>query len=346
MTMRDPDRTAAGGQVQHDLRQRVGSLLLDNADAIAADAAATFSYTGADEALDEAYCTRLGRVLLHALVFAVREARLDARGGFVGDLRRTVLERGVSISRLCTFAYLIERAAVDEIALDESLGATSEPWPLVAQFIRRASFDMLGAYSEGRQMEPAGAALVDRLTTVHTRAVLDVVLAKEAERACRYGYPLALMLFDVDDLSAINRDHGYGVGDRILEHLGTLIRTYFRQHDWVARHSEDSIAVLLTRMDADHAVDLSERVRSTVQERLGSVDHRTDRRLSVTVSAAVVTVRPSVGDVIDPERLVAEAEAALARAKAQGPNRVEHADGYVTVRRAGSAVPGQPYSSS
>ena len=65
------------------------------------------------------------------------------------------------------------------------------------------------------------------------------------------GYAVSLILFDVDRLSEINQQHGYGVGDKVLERLGILIRQYFRQHDWVARHSEDSIAVLLSRILGD-----------------------------------------------------------------------------------------------
>ena len=174
-------------------------------------------------------------------------------------------------------AYLTERTVLDELALDEALGATSEPWPLVAQMVRRASFDLLAAYTERAQLEPSETAIVDRLTTLYTKPVFDAVLAKEVERAGRFGYPVSLILFDVDRLSEINEKHGYGVGDKILERLGILVRQYFRQHDWVARHAEDSIAVLLTRTDADQASRLAERVRATVEERLGFTDYRTDR---------------------------------------------------------------------
>ena len=123
----------------------------------------------------------------------------------------------------------------------------------------------------------------------------------------------------MDHLSAINQEHGYGVGDKILERLGILIRNYFRQHDWVARHSEDSIAVLLSRTDADHASELAERVRSTVEERLGFVDHLTDSPVAVTVSAAIINVTIGVGDVIDTERLMADAEAAARARETAGP---------------------------
>ncbi len=194
--------------------------------------------------------------------------------------------------------------------------------------MRRASFDLLAAYTERAQLEPSGAAIVDRLTTLYTRPLIDAVLAKEAERAGRFGYQISLILFDVDRLSQLNKEHGYGVGDKVLERLGILIRQYFRQHDWVARHSEDSIAVLLTRTDADAAAGLAEQVRGTVEERLGFKDHRTDQHVTVTVTAAVVNVNVNVGEVIDSERLMADAEAALDRGKRAGRNRVVRVDGY------------------
>jgi diguanylate cyclase (GGDEF)-like protein len=234
---------------------------------------------------------------------------------------------------------LTERTALDELALDDTLGATSEPWPLVAQLVRRASFDFLAAYTERVRLEPTDAAVIDTLTTLHTRPLFDAVLAKEVERAGRYGYAISLILFDVDHLSRINQEHGYGVGDRILERLGILIRQYFRQYDWVARYSEDAIAVLLSRTDAVHASSLAERVRATVEERLGFTDHRSDRLVPVTLSAAVINVQALVGNVIDPERLMADADAAVGRAKQQGRNRVERVDGYVGVLRAESPTP-------
>jgi len=86
--------------------------------------------------------------------------------------------------------------------------------------------------------------------------------------------------------------------------------------------------VLLTRTDADHASELAEHLRATGEERLGLTDHRTDRPVHVTVSVGAINVNVAVGDVIDPERLLADAEAAVERAKRHGRNRVERVDGY------------------
>ena len=66
---------------------------------------------------------------------------------------------------------------------------------------------------------------------------------------------------------------------------------------------------------------------------------RSDLPVSVTISAAVVNVQVAVGMVIDPERLLADAEAAVGRAKQQGRNRVERVDGYPGAPRSDSPAP-------
>ena len=337
MDANDPVFTAEDGHMQDDLRQQISGLILDRAALLTWDTVAVFPFTGT-EMLEPEYCNRVGALLVQLAAMAVREGKIDSRSGFVADLHRVALERSLSAERLFSFVYLLERTIMDELALSDAIGATSEPWPVVAQIVRRASFDLLAAYTERLQLEPAEAAIIDRLTTLYTRVMLDAVMSKEIERAGRWGYPISLILFDVDRLSTINKEHGYGVGDRILERLGILIRKYFRQHDWVARYSEDAIAVLLPRTDPDNASELAERVRATVEERLGLRDHRNDQLMQVTVSAAVVNIEVGVGDVIDPERLMATAEAAIERAKQQGRNRVERVDGY-TADRTGSPGP-------
>jgi diguanylate cyclase (GGDEF)-like protein len=313
-----------------DLREQVSQALLGRLDILTADAVAVFPDT-ADESLDHEFCARLANSLLRLLALAVRDAVVDERGMLVARLRGAVGERSLEIAHLFTLAYLIERTALDELALDETIGATTEAWPVVAQLVRRGSFDYLALFASRAQSDSTGA-FTDAATTLHTRAMLDAVLLKETDRAGRFGYPLALVLFDVDRLAAINDRHGYGVGSRILERLGILMRTFFRQHDWVARYGDDEIAVLLTGPNAGHAAELAERTRQMVEERLAFTDHRTDQTMPVTISAAVIHIDGVAGTTIDPERLLISVEAALKRAKQAGRNRVE-AVGGISVSR-------------
>jgi diguanylate cyclase (GGDEF)-like protein len=171
-------------------------------------------------------------------------------------------------------------------------------------------------------MNDSRPALRDSLTTLLNDQVFDLVLEQEVQRAIRHHHGVSMILFDIDDLSELNRAHGFGAGDRLLERLGILARGFFRTHDWVARYGGDSIAVLLPETTLDQASALASQLCETVQQRLVLLEHRTDEKTTVTVSAAAVGV-DSVGEDVKPRAILAEAHAAVQRAKANGGNRVE-----------------------
>lgn len=330
--MRRIDQIGEHGLIQDDLRQRISSTLLQQLDVIASDASAIGPQTSSSGGAEEA--SRVATAVAALVARAIHRGRLDADDGEIGSLRALAVERAVSLEDLFTLTYHVERAMLDELAIDADMGVPTEAWPGVTQLVRRGAFDLLVALAAQSASEAGDAALVDRLTSLHTRRLFDTVLLKEADRAGRFGYALALVIFDVDRLGELNGRHGRVIGDRILERLGVLIRQYFRQHDWVARHGDDSVAVLLTRSDADHADDLADKVRVTVEERLSFTDHRTNDRVAVTVSAGVVHFGGAAGSLVDPEQLRLDADTALQRAKELGRNRVVRVEGSASASRA------------
>jgi diguanylate cyclase (GGDEF)-like protein len=185
---------------------------------------------------------------------------------------------------------------------------------------------VLAAFSDRAQQESTLASVTDPLTTLHTRAMMEAVLVTVLQRAERGHWPISLIVFDIDQLSHINQSYGYGVGDRILERMGIQMRKYFRQEDWVFRHGDDSIAVLLAETGTADAMALARRVLDMVDERLRFRDHRTESRVQVTVTAAVVGAQFVTGEPVDPDRMIFEAENALERAKRQGRGNVEYVD--------------------
>lgn len=320
------ERDSGGGSQDLDLRRHVAHHLLDRRDVVVADTVATFPLSGGPRRLDADYCVRLGNHTVRLLADAVLEGRLDSRASTISDLAALVAERDLAPDQLFAFVHIAMTTGLDELSLDPRVGANTEPWPQASQIVRRAAFDLLAAWTTRSTDMPQRAAIEDPLTTLHTRPVLDAVLAKECHRAERFEHWLSMMLIDVDNLSAINKSHGYGVGDRILERMGILLRTYFREHDWVARYAEDCVAVLLPETTPADALMLAERTRSMVEERLTFRDYRTDQRAVVTVSVAVTSARALEGEPIDHARFQAEAEAALERAKVGGRNRVEQVE--------------------
>jgi diguanylate cyclase (GGDEF)-like protein len=219
----------------------------------------------------------------------------------------------------------MERTALDEMAADDSLEHAAESWTVIAHAVRRASFEVCGAITEYISREIAPAALIDPLTTLHTRAVFVAALEREIQRAERFGHPFAIILFDIDNLAEINATHGYGSGDRLIERIGITIRNYFRETDWVARTAGDAFAVLLPEIQRVNAERLADRVRNMVSERLQLHDHRSNTQIPVTVSAGVL-IAESVDKSVRAEQMMAEAKAAVDRAKTARRNRIQSAD--------------------
>ena len=311
-------------QERVELRAQVARWLEQHAPAIVNDAAAVFPFAGVGTGASDA-ASRLAELLLALLTVAARDGELDPRSEAVADLRQQAAENALATRHVFGLVYVVERSALDELALDESFGATSEPWPALAQIVRRSSFEVLAAYADRAAAQPEPAALVDRLTTLHTRAVLEAALEKEIQRAERLRHPFALMLIDVDRLAAINEKHGYGSGDRVLERLGILMRNYFREQDWVARFAGDAFGIILPETQREHATLLAERLRATVEGRLALHDYRSQEDLAVTISLAVVVI-DDVDSQVRAGQLFDEARRTMERAKLAGRNRVETAE--------------------
>jgi diguanylate cyclase (GGDEF)-like protein len=309
-------------------RQHVARILEQHTSRIVNDAVAVFPFAITGAAGSEV-ALRVGQVVLQLVLKAVRDGDVDTRSSDMSDLCRIGRDHRLAIPQLFELVYLVERAALDELAVDESFGAASEPWPAVARMVRRASFRLLAAFTERVSDEAGGSALTDSLTTLHTRPVLMAALEKELQRSERFAHPFALILFDVDWMTRINEQYGYGVGDRVLERIGIVLRNYFREQDWVSRCAGDRFAVLLPETAEEPASQLADHMRVTVQDRFSLPDYKSEAPMTVTVSVAVL-IATAVDATVKAEQVVRDAEQAVHRAKHGGRNRVERVEINVT----------------
>jgi diguanylate cyclase (GGDEF)-like protein/excisionase family DNA binding protein len=297
-----------------DVREQAAAVLRERERGLVDDAALVLAE---QPSLDADAWRNCGAVLVKLLTHAVEDGSLDARRAAIDDLAS--FAPPLNVRELIHALHRLERVVLDELAVHERLGASSEPWPAVAHSVRAATLEIIVAFAErdGGRMD-----LHDQLTTLISRPVFDMVLQQEVQRALRHHHGIAMILFDIDNLALLNRSHGYGAGDRLLERLGILARRYFRTHDWVARHGPDSIAVLLPETTLDQASALAKGFLEMVHLRLVLLDHKTDSVTAVTLSGSAVGT-DLVQAEIDPAEILTEAEAAVLRAKMNGGNRVE-----------------------
>src|SRR6478672_11073559 len=248
LRLRAGDRIMEHERIRDDLRERVSLALLRTADGVAQDALAAFIQLTIDDR-DREYVSRLLDQLLRLLAYAIDDNGLAGRTGELTQLSCTLDEKRFPVRQLFSLVLSLERAALDELAVDDNMGATSEGWGTVAQLIRAGSFEVLAAHAD--RSRGATAGITDPLTGARSRAFFDAVLAVECDRAHRFGDHLALIAVRLDHSANAEERLGTGVAEKMLRRIGIVARGFFRQQDLVARLAGEAIAVLLVRSDAE-----------------------------------------------------------------------------------------------
>jgi diguanylate cyclase (GGDEF)-like protein len=161
-------------------------------------------------------------------------------------------------------------------------------------------------------------AVTDELTGLANLRHFHDSLDNEIERSRRFQQDVGLMLLDIDDFKNVNDTYGHQQGDLVLIEVARVLRGLSRDIDEPARYGGEEMAVILPQTDVEGAELLAERMREAVEaieiERLDG-----EGALSVTASFGVASLPYCA---TDKASLIAEADAALYRAKRAGKNRV------------------------
>ena len=88
-------------------------------------------------------------------------------------------------------------------------------------------------------------AIMDSLTGTYNRRFAEHRLADEISRSQRYGRPLTVILFDLDDFKQVNDQHGHAAGDSVLKAFATRLSKSTRGSDVAARYGGDEFAAIL-----------------------------------------------------------------------------------------------------
>jgi len=168
------------------------------------------------------------------------------------------------------------------------------------------------------------AGITDFVTGWHNRRYLQQRLREELARAQRRAGNVACLMIDVDQFKSINDGYGHLAGDRALKEIAQRVEEKIRTMDTAARFGGDELAILLPDATAVDAGKLGERIRKAIESTPFALTPQVKRRL--TVSVGVASIAPGRGESdlkALADRLLADADAALYRAKALGRNRVQ-----------------------
>jgi diguanylate cyclase (GGDEF)-like protein len=178
-------------------------------------------------------------------------------------------------------------------------------------------------------------SLRDMLTGCYNRRAFPDLFQRESERSRRLGQGIAIVFFDVDRFKEINDAYGHEVGDRLLRLLPYRVRGVMREHDLLFRWGGEEFVAVLPHTSPGDAARLADRIRKAVAEQ-PLVTEYVPRPISVTVSVGAAGAREYP---VDPDRLIAAADAACLRAKREGRDRVVAAGDDPQSGRPSPAVP-------
>ncbi len=155
-------------------------------------------------------------------------------------------------------------------------------------------------------------ARIDGLTNLLNRRSLDELITSEISRHTRYGGVFSFAILDLETLKVVNDNYGHLAGDRILKQTGEIMASAVRSADRAFRYGGDEFAVLLPQTTIEDAYQVAERIRKRAASELNVGDVR------VTASVGLASW-PADG--IEPNAVIAAADAALYQAKRNGGNQ-------------------------
>ncbi|MDX6256138.1 MAG: hypothetical protein QOJ11_2472 [Frankiales bacterium] len=160
----------------------------------------------------------------------------------------------------------------------------------------------------------------DQLTGLANRALFLDRLGHAVRGLERDGGRLGLLFVDLDRFKTVNDTLGHAAGDWFLLQVGRRVSDAARRTDTVARFGGDEFVVLCEGLTDDEDIrTVADRVSRALSEPL------VYRGQSLPVSASLGIVTTSCAEA-NPERLVADADAAMYQAKHQGGGRYEFFD--------------------
>src|SRR5579863_7439701 len=172
------------------------------------------------------------------------------------------------------------------------------------------------------------AGITDFLTGWHNRRYLQQRLKEELARAQRHGGSMACLMIDIDRFKGVNDGYGHLAGDNALKEIAHRVVGLIRSMDTAARFGGDELAVLMPEATAADAAKLAERIREVIAAEPYALTAQIRRSLTVSVGVASLSPGRDETDLkAVADRLLADADAALYRAKALGRNRVQVGSG-------------------
>lgn len=156
----------------------------------------------------------------------------------------------------------------------------------------------------------------DPLTGIFNRRYFEEKLPEECYRAWRQGYPLHLVMFDIDHFKLYNDTFGHQAGDKLLIRFAQLLVTCTRRHvDLPFRYGGDEFALLIPHCETKEACKIVKRI-------IGRYREESFEPTSLSAGIARFIRHEGAPFTEDVDDLILRADKALYEAKREKGNRL------------------------
>lgn len=145
---------------------------------------------------------------------------------------------------------------------------------------------------------------IEPRTNLFNRRYFHILLEREMERQKHTHAPLCVAMIDVDNFKKINDLNGHVFGDKVLRKISEIIKSNTRSIDILTRWGGDEFALVLPYTEAEDALKICERIRTSVEQAGETLCH-------TTLSIGLVCVF----DTMTYEQLIVLADSAMYEAK-------------------------------
>jgi diguanylate cyclase (GGDEF)-like protein len=165
--------------------------------------------------------------------------------------------------------------------------------------------------------------VVEGLSNLFNIVFFEALLEQELNRASRYGHDLAVIVAEIDSLSALEGALGYEQTNNLVREVGEVISNAIREPDTLASTNRvtalgtQRFLVLLPETGEEGAFRAAEKIRNLVDAHLFNLGEG-NGALTLTLGVASTGIDPTAD-----ANLLGRATQALITAHGRGSNRVQ-----------------------
>jgi diguanylate cyclase (GGDEF)-like protein len=190
-----------------------------------------------------------------------RQALID--GSPLADLEKPLGDAASAYRSTAIFPLEHDNILIGTLALycEEDRGYSVDEIRLLETISRHTATAVHNALAFERTQE---SALTDNLTGLPNSRYMYSFFDQERSRSERHGYPLVLMMMDLDGFKKINDTFGHHVGDEILRRVAQVSRGQVRSGDTLIRYAGDEFVAVLHRVTPEMVTEMKMRLQAAV----------------------------------------------------------------------------------